>query len=164
MDKIRVGIAETGYTVGIEGMHVRGYASVSGACELVALYAVVPGRAARWAEEKGLHVPLCDRYEELLDMVDLVSRCVPNDQHIPLLLKAYKAHKHVLPEKPVSVDAQTARAAVEAEPDDRIHMVGFCYRGIPALRSMKRVLDSGRMGGSLPTGRRWAAAALPTMR
>ncbi|MGN0745675.1 MAG: hypothetical protein ACI4ML_03250 [Aristaeellaceae bacterium] len=40
MDKIRVGIA---------GMRVRGYASVSGACELVALYDVVPGWAARGA-------------------------------------------------------------------------------------------------------------------
>ncbi|MGN0972839.1 MAG: Gfo/Idh/MocA family protein [Aristaeellaceae bacterium] len=146
MERIRVGIAGTGYTVGIAGMHVNGYASVSDKCEVVALYDVIPGRAAQWAKEKNLHVTICDSFEELLGRVDLVSLCVPNDQHIPLLLKAFEAHKHVLCEKPISVDAQTARAAVEAEPDDRIHMVGFCYRGIPALRYMKQIMDSGRMG------------------
>ncbi len=146
MEKMRVGIVGTGYTVGIANMHVNGWKSVSDDCELVALYDVLPGRAEQWAKEKNLDVTICQSYEELLDMVDIVSLCVPNDQHIPLLEKAYAAHKHVLLEKPISVDAQTARAAVESEPDDRIHAVGFSYRGIPALRYMKQLIDEGKIG------------------
>lgn len=146
MKKLRVGIAGTGYTVGIAAMHVTGYASVNEDCELVALYDIIPGRAAQWAKEKDLNVKICESYEELLSDVDVVSLCVPNDQHIPMLLKAYEAGKHVLCEKPISVNADTARIAVEAEPNEKIHMVGFSYRGIPALRYMKRLLDEGKMG------------------
>lgn len=146
MKKLRVGIIGTGYTVGIAAMHVTGYTSVSDDCELVALYDIIPGRAAQWAKEKKLEVTICESVDELLNMVDVVSLCVPNNQHIPLLLKCYEAHKHVLCEKPISVDAETARAAVENEPDDRIHMVGFSYRGLPALRYMKQLIDEGKMG------------------
>ena len=146
MEKLRVGFIGTGYTVGIANMHLRGYANVSEDCELVALYDIVPGRAAQWAKERELNVTICESIDELLGMVDVVSLCVPNDQHIPLLLKCYEAHKHVLCEKPISVDAGTAREAVANEPDDRIHMVGFTYRGIPALRYMKKIIDEGKMG------------------
>ena len=146
MKKLRAGIAGTGYTVGIANMHVTGYASVREECELVAMYDIIPGRAAQWAKEKNLDVKICESFEELLAEVDVVSLCVPNDQHIPLLLKAYEAGKHVLCEKPISVDADTARAAVASEPEDKIHMVGFSYRGIPALRYMKQLIGEGRMG------------------
>ncbi len=147
MDRIRVGIIGTGYTVGIAGMHVTGYLSRKDECELVALYDAVPGRAAQWAREKKLeNVTICQSADELLGMVDAVSLCVPNSEHIPLLMKAFAADRHVLCEKPISVDAATAEAALRAEPRGRVHMIGFSYRGIPALRYMKRLLDEGRIG------------------
>ena len=146
MKKLRVGIAGTGYTVGIAAMHVNGYQSQKENCEIVALYDILPGRAAQWAKEKNLDVKICSSFEELLKEVDVVSLCVPNDQHMPLLQMAFAAGKHVLCEKPISVDAATARPMVAAEPQDKIHMVGFSYRGIPALRYMKRIIDEGRMG------------------
>jgi predicted dehydrogenase len=147
MDRIRVGIIGTGYTVGIAGMHVTGYLSRKDECELVALYDTVPGRAARWALEKKLeNVTICQSADELLGMVDAVSLCVPNSEHIPLLMKAFAADRHVLCEKPISVDAATAEAALRAEPRGKVHMIGFSYRGIPALRYMKRLLDEGRIG------------------
>lgn len=146
MEKIRVGIIGTGYTVGIANMHVTGYKSM-GDCHLAALYDIVPGRAAQWAKEKKIDgVEICSSVEELLDKVDAVSLCVPNSEHIPLLMKVFQAGKHVLCEKPISVDAETAVKALQAEPKGKIHMIGFSYRGIPALRYMKQVMDSGRMG------------------
>lgn len=146
MSKIRVGIAGTGYTVGIANMHVAGYQSVPD-CEIVALYDVIPGRAEKWAQEKKLqNVKICNNFEELLKEVDAVSLCVPNSEHIPLLMSAYAAGKHVLCEKPISVDTKTAEKAVQTEPDDKIHMVGFSYRGIPAVRYMKKVIGEGKIG------------------
>ncbi len=146
LEKLRVGIVGTGYTVGIANMHVTGYQSLPEECTITALYDIEEGRAAKWAQEKGLSVQICTSYEELLGMVDVVSLCVPNNQHIPLLLKAYEAGKHVLCEKPISVNAETALCALEKEPDDRIHQIGFSYRGIPALRYMKQLIDEGRLG------------------
>lgn len=147
MNKIRVGIIGTGYTVGIAAMHVTGYQHMKDDCALVALYDIEQGRAAQWAQEKKLtDVVICSSVDELLDMVDAVSLCVPNDQHVPLLLKAFEKGKHVLCEKPISVNADTAQAALDAEPQDKIHMLGFSYRGIPALRYMKQVIDEGKLG------------------
>ncbi|MEG1195257.1 MAG: Gfo/Idh/MocA family oxidoreductase [Clostridia bacterium] len=147
MDKIRVGIAGTGYTVGIAGMHLNGYASQRDNCELVALYDVIPGRAAQWAMENSLkNIKICGSFDELLEQVDAVSLCVPNCEHIPLLKKAFASNKHVLCEKPISIDAISAREVVQSEPRDRIHMVGFSYRGIPALRYAKQLIDSNRLG------------------
>ena len=55
MEKIRVGIVGTGYTVGIAGNHAKGYLQNPG-CVLTAVYDIVPGRAAQWAKEKNLEV------------------------------------------------------------------------------------------------------------
>lgn len=52
MKKIRVGIAGTGYTVGMANAHVIGYQACKQDCELTALYDIVPGRAKQWAKEK----------------------------------------------------------------------------------------------------------------
>lgn len=51
MEKIRVGIVGTGYTVGIAGNHAKGYLQNPG-CVLTAVCDIVPGRAAQWAKEK----------------------------------------------------------------------------------------------------------------
>lgn len=147
MEKIRVGIVGTGYTVGIANNHVNGYKYCSDDCELVALYDIVPGRAAKWAEEKGLQVKICQTFDELLDSVEAVSICTPNYAHVPLVIRALEKGKHVLCEKPLSTDAKTCEEAVRyAKSTDRVKMIGFSYRGIPAVRWMKQQIDAGRLG------------------
>lgn len=76
MEKIRVGIVGTGYTVGIADNHAKGYLQNPG-CVLTAVYDIVPGRAAQWAKEKNLEVEICSDYDELLEKVDAVSICLP---------------------------------------------------------------------------------------
>lgn len=147
MNKIRVGIAGTGYTVGMAHAHVLGYQSCPEDCELVALYDIVPGRAAAWAEEKQLRVKSCETFDELLDCVDAVSIVTPNYAHVPLVIRALEKGKHVLCEKPLSTDAEACQEAVRyGRCTDRVKMVGFSYRGIPAVRWMKQQIDTGRLG------------------
>lgn len=147
MEKIKVGIAGTGYTVGIANNHVNGYRFCEQDCELVALYDIVPGRAAQWAREKGLDVKICGTFDELLDSVEAVSICVPNYAHVPLVIRALEKGKHVLCEKPLSTSAAACEQAVSyAKSTDRIKMIGFSYRGIPAVRWMKEQIDAGKLG------------------
>lgn len=147
MEKIKVGIAGTGYTVGIANSHVTGYRYCEQDCDLVALYDIVPGRAAQWAKERGLNVKICGTFDELLDSVEAVSICVPNYAHVPLVIRALEKGRHVLCEKPLSTDsASCERALSYAKCTDRIKMIGFSYRGIPAVRWMKEQIDAGKLG------------------
>lgn len=146
MQKIRVGIVGTGYTVGMADNHVKGYQR-NPDCTVEALYDVVLGRAKKWAEEKGLSAKAYSSYEEMLDAVDAVSICTPNYSHVDLAIRAMEKGKHVLCEKPLSIDLKSAaRGASYAKCCSTVSMVGFNYRGIPAVRHMKQVLQSGRMG------------------
>ena len=147
MSKLKVGIAGTGYTVGIAGNHVHGYKRYSEDCDLVAMYDIVPGRAAAWAKEHGLDVKIVSSFDELLDMVDAVSICTPNYAHVPLVVRALEKGKHVLCEKPLSIDAESCQAAVDiASCTNKISMIGFSYRGIPAVRYMKKMVEEGKLG------------------
>ena len=147
MEKIKVGIAGTGYTVGMANAHVIGYQACGEDCELVALYDIVPGRATQWAKEKGLDVKICETFDELLDAVDAVSIVTPNYAHVPLVIRALEKGKHVLCEKPLSTSADACMQAVKyGKCTDRIKMIGFSYRGIPAVRWMKQQIDAGKLG------------------
>lgn len=146
MKKIRTGIAGTGYTVGIAANHVRAYQE-NPQSELVALYDILPGRAAQWAAEKQLDVKICASYEELLDSVDAVSLCTPNFAHVSMAIQAMRQGKHLLCEKPLGTDGEDARKALAyAKSTSTVKMIGFSYRGIPAIRLMKRHIEEGRMG------------------
>ena len=142
MEKIKVGIVGTGYTVGIAANHVNGYLQNPG-CILTALYDIIPGRAAKWAEEKKLNVEICSSYDELLDKVDAVSICTPNYSHVDLAVRAMEKGKHLLCEKPLSLDSESSVPAVSlARCCSTVAMIGFSYRGIPAVRYMRKILKS----------------------
>lgn len=135
MEKIKVGIVGTGYTVGMADAHVKGYQYCKEDCELTALYDIVPGRSREWAGEKGLDVKICETFDELLDSVEAVSIVTPNYAHVPLVIRALEKGKHVLCEKPLSISSDACMEAVSyGKCTDRVKMIGFSYRGIPAVR------------------------------
>lgn len=145
--KYRVGIVGCGYTVGIANNHVRGWSRHSDECELVAFYDIVPRRAEEWTKAKGLNVTICNSFDELIDMCDIVSICTPNYAHVDMVCRALEKGKHVLCEKPLSVDYESCQPAVLlSKSTSLITMVGFSYRGIPALRLMKKYIEDGKMG------------------
>ena len=108
--------------------------------------------------------------------VDAVSVCTPTDTHVDVALAAMRAGKHVLVEKPVSLErAGIQRLAAEAERAGVICMPAMCMRfwpgwvwlkekvrvdGIPKSISFERLgsapgwgggfyQDAGRCGGAL---------------
>lgn len=103
---IRVGIIGAG-RIGLK--HVEGYQQASG-FSVVAVADRIGGR--RKAVVHGSQT--VREYKEADELVkdpsvDAVSICLPNDQHLPLVVSALKSGKHVLSETPPARDSAEAR-------------------------------------------------------
>ncbi len=148
MEKVRVGIIGTGFTIGIANNHVKGYAKIDDA-QLVAMYDAIPGRAAAFMERHKIEgVTACESFEEFLGMVDAVSVCTPNSTHVDLAIQCLEAGKHVIVEKPFSLsyeDGMRALRAHEQHPE-LVAMTVFNYREQVEVQMMKRIIDSGILG------------------
>lgn len=150
MDKVKVGIVGTGFTIGIAKPHLEAYLE-NKYVDSIVLFDSIKGRAQEWIKEKGYtdkRIVICDSYEDLLKQVDAVSICTPNNTHKELSIKALESGKHVLCEKPISVSAKEAKEMVNVarNHNNLVAMTGFCYRGIPAVKYMKMMIESGKLG------------------
>ena len=73
-----------------------------------------------------------------LDAVDL---CVPTDQHERLTVEALRAGKHVLVEKPIALDGESARRMIAAaEQSGRILMAAQVLRFMPEYIALRDAL------------------------
>jgi len=81
------------------------------------------------------------------DDVDLVDVSTPGDTHAEIAIAALGAGKHVLCEKPLANTLEEAEAMAEAaSTSDRVAMVGFNYRRVPAVELARRLIADGRLG------------------
>ncbi|MCJ7789361.1 MAG: Gfo/Idh/MocA family oxidoreductase [Candidatus Atribacteria bacterium] len=89
-------------------------------------------------------------YEELLADcdVDAVYLPLPNHLHVPWAIKALKAGKHVLCEKPLGLNAAEAQELLEASrkfPRLKV-MEAFMYRHHPQWQWVKKRVSEGKIG------------------
>ncbi len=88
-------------------------------------------------------------YEELLSdpEIEAVYIPLPNELHVPWTLKALEAGKHVLCEKPIGLDANEARALIEArQRTGRLVAEAFMVRFHPQWRRTRELVQSGAIG------------------
>ena len=144
---VRIGIAGLGEHIGIARQHIRGFLLQPNAT-ISALYDPVAGQAEKYRKMFNLdQAMVCSTYDELVDNCDAVVVATPNAVHIPCVVDALKKGRHVLCEKPFSTDADScADALVWQRLSGKVCMVGFCYRGIPAYRYMKKLVEDGYVG------------------
>lgn len=148
MEEIRYGIIGTGTTVGIARNHIRGLKECEG-IRLAAIYDIDRTQAERTYQECGLeNVVVCHSQEELFSMVDAVGICLPNILHVETAIAALKSGKHVMIEKPVSVDAKSLKPLLEVVEANgkQVAMVCFNYREFPIYRYIKGLIESGTLG------------------
>ncbi|MBU4201344.1 MAG: Gfo/Idh/MocA family oxidoreductase [Verrucomicrobia bacterium] len=91
-------------------------------------------------------------WKQLLAMPDLdaVSVCTPNKMHCLPTLAALKAGKHVLVEKPMAMNANEAKAMVDAaRKAKRLLQIGFQWRFTPAAQLLRKRVASGSFGDIL---------------
>jgi predicted dehydrogenase len=81
------------------------------------------------------------------DDIDMIDICTSNATHMPIAVAAAKAGKHILCEKPISMNAEEARQMADAASEAGVrHMVAFNYRRVPALALAKQLIDQGKIG------------------
>jgi predicted dehydrogenase len=81
------------------------------------------------------------------DRIGLFSNGGPNALHAEPTIAAVRAGKHVLCEKPLALDAAESHAMWRAAEDANVvHMCGFNYRFVPAIRRARELIDAGVVG------------------
>jgi predicted dehydrogenase len=117
-------------------------------CELVAVASRRRATAAAAAAE--FAIPrVHDDYGALLADPDIeaIYLPLPNDLHTPWIRAAADAGKHVLCEKPLTLDAAEADAvAAYCRERGVLLMEAFMYRFHPAWAEVRRLLDEGAIG------------------
>lgn len=105
-------------------------------------------KAQNFAEKyQVLHV-----YENLDDLLNdenihVVYVSTPHNAHYEMIIKALKAHKHVLCEKAITVnDRQLEEAVKLAKKNDLILMEAMTVYHMPLYKQLRIIVDSGKIG------------------
>lgn len=107
------------------------------------------GRRKDRAREAAPAAEVFGDYEALLesDEVEAVYIPLPNSLHVEWTLRAVEAGKHVLCEKPFTLDAAEAEEVVGAARDAGLTLMeGFMYRLHPQSLRLRELVESGAVG------------------
>ena len=124
---LKIGILGCGKIAQVR--HIPEYASNPN-CELVGFFNPTKSRAEDMAAKYGGKA--YDSAEELLanPEIDAVSVCAANNAHAELTIKALKAGKHVLCEKPMAISLADCEEMVKvAHEEGKLLMIGDDRRG-----------------------------------
>lgn len=141
---VKVGIIGCGKIAQVR--HIPEYLSNADA-EIAGLYDLNFQRAQELAEK--YHCTAYKSIEELLDNKEItaVSVCAANNAHAEITLKALKAGKHVLCEKPMATTLKDCQAmAEESEKTGRILMIGQNQRFAKAHMEARTLIRRGDIG------------------
>ena len=142
---VKVGIIGAG----IGGAHLAGYSAVPQA-EVVAICDLNTDRAREMAIAGGApDVPIYADYRDMLEKsgVEAVSVGVPNAMHRPIAVDCLNAGKHVLCEKPLSVDAREGQKIADAAAKNNLKcMIGQVVRFREDSQFLKNRIAAGDMG------------------
>ena len=130
----------------ISGNHVAAIEKVDG-LTLVAACDPELDRAAAIAEPRGL--PAFRSLDEMLGGVecDVVTICTPSGLHPAHGIRAAKAAKHVITEKPMATRLEDADALVRACDDAGVQLFVVKQNRLnPPIQLLKRAVDKGRFG------------------
>ena len=141
-EKVRIGIVGSKFAA---DFHADSY-SRNERAEVVAVAAIdnLEEISAKW------NIP--DTYEDYNEMmqrddIDLISVCVPNFLHHPVVMAAAKAGKHIVCEKPFATDVGHGEEMIKACEDNNV-MLLYAEDWIfaPALRRVEKVIAEGGIG------------------
>ena len=119
-----------------------------GFVEVVAVAAISDEEAKKFAASAYIDWATADVDAILADKsIDGVHICTPNALHYPIAMKALKAGKHVLSEKPLAMSAAEAKKMLElAEKKSLCHATNHNLRYYPLTQQIRRMIENGELG------------------
>jgi predicted dehydrogenase len=147
-----VNLGATGYRAAIIGTgfmgRVHAAAIRAGGGHVVGIVGSSIERGAQAARALGVNRVFTDTAEAVTsEEVAVVHVCTPNHLHAELTLAALAAGKHVVCEKPLSVDSLTAQQMADAAADTgTVATVPFVYRFHPMVREARELIRAGDLG------------------
>ena len=141
--KLRVGVIGCGR---ISVMHFVSIGVIEEA-ELVACCDIKEDRAKKAAQEYGIKA--YTSYEEMLEVeeLDAVHLCLPHHLHCKVATYAFEKGVHVLTEKPMDIDYETAYNAVKRAKELGVTFgVIFQCRYNNSAQLVKNAIESGKLG------------------
>jgi predicted dehydrogenase len=123
-------------------------ARTSDRVRIVAVGSRDQARADAYAREHGLE-RAHGSYEALLEdpQLQAIYISLPNALHVEWSIRALRAGKHVLCEKPLTRDPDEVEAAFDvAEQEGRLLMEAFMWRHHPQIRRLQEVVAGGAVG------------------
>ena len=117
-------------------------------CELVAIAGRSAEKAERFREEFGFRKAY-EGYEKLLEdpEVEAVYIPLPNSLHAEWSIRALRAGKHVLCEKPLAPSEAEAREMFRVARENGVFLMeAFAYLHNPAVEAIRKELQSGTIG------------------
>jgi myo-inositol 2-dehydrogenase/D-chiro-inositol 1-dehydrogenase len=144
VNTVKIGLIGTGF---VADLHAAAARMVPGV-EIVAVASPTPGKARRFAQERGIPHAFED-YRELLKLRDiqLVTLALPNHLHAQACLDAAKAGKHVVCEKPLCRTLEEADRMIEACRQAGVLLMyaeELCFA--PKYVRAKQLVDEGALG------------------
>lgn len=140
----KINLAVIGYG-GMGGWHAQ-HALDSDVVQLVGVYDIKPEQNVL-AESRGIHAYASLEAVLADPQVELVTVATPNDDHESICIRALEAGKHVICEKPVTLDCIRLQRMIDtANRTGRIFSVHQNRRWDTDFLAIKQLLDSGELG------------------
>jgi predicted dehydrogenase len=145
MNKKRLGFGIVGCGM-IADFHARAIKAMKGV-KLECVFDVVGEKAENLAKKYKCRA--FDNYEEFLACpdLDIVTIATPSGLHLEPVVKAAKAKKHIICEKPLEITLERIDKMIKACRQNRVTLSGiFPRRFNDATRLFKKAVDDGRLG------------------
>lgn len=114
-------------------------------CEFAGLVTGTPAKAESWGREYGIPVKNRYNYQNFDDIknnpdIDLIYIILPNAMHKEYTIRATKAKKHVLVEKPMAINAADCEEMMRACKENNVQLaMGYRLHFEPFNMEMKRL-------------------------
>src|SRR4030043_2461385 len=98
-------------------------------------------------------------YEEMIgkEKLDGVVVAVPNELHLPVGSTCAKKGLHLLMEKPIAADLESADCLIQAAKENKVHlMVGHHRRHNPFVEELRNAIRGGKIGKLVGVTVLWA--------
>lgn len=144
MNKLKAAVIGTGF---IGPAHVEALKRISGV-DLQVIASNEPERAREIADHFGIPRVYDDWHKVIADNeVEIVHNCTPNNLHFEINKAALLAGKHVVSEKPLTLNSEESSELVQlANEKQLVTAINYNYRFYPLIQHARSMFNSGEMG------------------